>query len=370
MSTFKISCNRCSNSMEEFQAIAKTLHEYEKCVSQISSNISISGISGITLKTALNTSANNIGLCCTSLNNLSSIGLEVVSLYKLCENSILNAQIADFGASSIENKSNNAGTDVFGEKNSYIYRNENNQKLVFHEGEAKQPEWEPYKQYDMDFTYNPNAKASFSDYANWLKWGTFLNGGTVLDSDELQDALKCYAHYRYGNGEDLEIDYEKAYREDAAIRSAVDGYVYDTQLAVEEMIRQGKRPPFQITSELMPVGNPHYPQTENWQKTIGAHQVWISADVSVNDNGEIVMNTTIHEIDRYNFNAGAQDIATGAKDYENGRFEELGWAKSFNTKGSMNMNVTWRPGEAVEKPTVTSKGRGSGRENVRNQRTN
>lgn len=36
------------------------------------------------------------------------------------------------------------------------------------------------------------------------------------------------------------------------------------------------------------------------------------------------MNTTVHHIDRYNFNNGMKDVASGAPDNENGRFEQLG----------------------------------------------
>ena len=37
---------------------------------------------------------------------------------------------------------------------------------------------------------------------------------------------------------------------------------------VEEIINSGQQPPFSITSELMPMGEEYYPETENWQKAI------------------------------------------------------------------------------------------------------
>jgi hypothetical protein len=43
-----------------------------------------------------------------------------------------------------------------------------------------------------------------------------------------------------------------------------------------------------------------------------------------------------------NFNNGSQDIGSRAKDRENGRFEELGWARSFETYGYVHMDVTWK----------------------------
>lgn len=39
--------------------------------------------------------------------------------------------------------------------------------------------------------------------------------------------------------------------------------------------------------------------------------------------------------DRYNFNPHQHDVATGAPDNDNGRFTEIGWAKPFDTHGSL-----------------------------------
>lgn len=373
MSIFNINCNECSQAMNGFRTLAGTMNSYSDQIREIRNKLSISGSAAISLERSLSFNVEQIETVSATLEKLSNTGNDIVYLYADCDqrvedissqDSIASAGASDAASPEVMGATKSAADDVFGEDNKFKYENDQGRKLVYHEGEPKQPEWEPYKQYDNDYPYDPDAKAEFSDYANWVKWGAMLNGGTAIKNDELEDALKCYAHYRYGDGDDLEIDYAKAYREDSAIRSAVDGYVYDTQLAVEDMIRQGKQPPFQITSELMPVGYPNYPVTENWQKAIGAHHIWISADVSMNADGEIVMKTTIHEIDRYNFNAGSADITTGAKDDENGRFERLGWAHSFTTKGSMDMDVQWKPSEATKKPSVPSEGRGSGRNNV------
>jgi hypothetical protein len=83
--------------------------------------------------------------------------------------------------------------------------------------------------------------------------------------------------------------------------------------------------------------------SENWQKTIGAHNIWGSAFIEV-INGIFTMTITIHEVDRYNFNKGMFDIASGEPDDENGRFAVLGWAKSFITKGELVVTVTWKQG--------------------------
>jgi hypothetical protein len=66
------------------------------------------------------------------------------------------------------------------------------------------------------------------------------------------------------------------------------------------------------------------------------------------------MEVTVHAEDRYNFNRGDEDIATKAPDDENGRFAELGWAKSFDVNGSVTRTVTWELGS--DKPPVVSGG--------------
>lgn len=69
-----------------------------------------------------------------------------------------------------------------------------------------------------------------------------------------------------------------------------------------------------------------YPATYNWQKAIGGHIIWLSAEVTVQQSGIAASRVTIfsvqlifHAEDRYNFRPGQADIATGTPDSENGR---------------------------------------------------
>ncbi|RAX19723.1 hypothetical protein DRB06_11670 [Actinomyces sp. Z5] len=57
------------------------------------------------------------------------------------------------------------------------------------------------------------------------------------------------------------------------------------------------------------------------------------------------MTTTITAKDHWNFDEGKADKATGTPDSENGRFEELGWARSFDTSGTVTRTVSWKVGE-------------------------
>jgi hypothetical protein len=88
-----------------------------------------------------------------------------------------------------------------------------------------------------------------------------------------------------------------------------------------------------------------YPETENWQKAIGAANFYYKADVSayLNLNGTVTykMKLTIFGEDLYNFNPGQADIASGTPDAVNGRFEVVGYAKQFMQYGSYSTDISW-----------------------------
>jgi hypothetical protein len=98
-----------------------------------------------------------------------------------------------------------------------------------------------------------------------------------------------------------------------------------------------------------------YSKTENWQKAIGAFNVYYKADLSAkgNEDGSLTytLNMTIHAEDLYNFNPEQADIATGTPDDENGRFEIIGWAKEFMQSGAAKLTkpIIWTTQPAEKK---------------------
>ena len=90
-----------------------------------------------------------------------------------------------------------------------------------------------------------------------------------------------------------------------------------------------------------------YPATENWQKAIGGHVIWLSGDVSVTDRkGEtwLALDMVLHAEDRYNFNPDSNDIATGISDNANGVFEITGLAKQFTQTAELQRQIEWKYG--------------------------
>jgi len=208
-------------------------------------------------------------------------------------------------------------------------------------GEAK----EPAMSFDDDYVYDPNASSNAGDYWNWTFWSLKAYAAQLLRSD-LTNALEAYLHYRNGNGADLTVNYTKAYGEDDNIRSGVNRDVAEAQMDIERLW-DGKSKTFNVTGQAVRLGNP---STENWQKTVGQHWIWGHGVVETcvdGDPNKFAMTITIHAKDRYNFNRGANDIATGTPDDINGRFAVLGWAHSFITNGTVVRRVTWTKGDVA-----------------------
>jgi hypothetical protein len=89
-----------------------------------------------------------------------------------------------------------------------------------------------------------------------------------------------------------------------------------------------------------------YPATENWQKAIGGHALWVSAEATVDSNPATGRRTveiavTLRAEDMYNFNPGGADIASSTSDAENGRFEIVGLGTEFLQTGTVTRKVTF-----------------------------
>ena len=189
-------------------------------------------------------------------------------------------------------------------------------------------------------------------------WELKLTGAEKLRPD-LEDATTAYRHFLGGTGTDLSVNYEAFLTLDDAGKAVLKSAIEDTvasAIAIHDA-KLGPTPPsaaredtFNITSEAISVGARDsrypYPKTENWQKAIGAHFIWMEAAVKVridpvakkrNFEAKMIM----HVEDMYNFNPGAKDIATGTPDAENGRFEVTGLAREFLSKADVSRTITF-----------------------------
>lgn len=220
--------------------------------------------------------------------------------------------------------------------------------------------------------YRPR-KPEPSDYFNYSMWKTALEVAEGVQKvpyaphNDLTDALSAYRHFLAGSGKSRVFSYERYVIMDPSGKRTLENAIIDAQEGAEFLYREhfkGRSAKFQMTSTAISAGNHAndafpYPATENWQKAIGAHVFWISADVSValSDKTYFKMKTIIHAEDRYNFNPENKDIETGIPDEANGLFEVTGLAKQYDNLASLTREVEWIEGDAYSKASQARGGR-------------
>lgn len=245
------------------------------------------------------------------------------------------------------------------------------------------PPTRPPIQHDNGFLQNPNdptdrchdasipmptVEPTLSDRLSLAEWGLKLEAAEAIQGvpgvphNNIPDGLAAYRHFLEGGGADRTFSYERFVQGDAAGGITLNSATRDTQIGAQALYQQmvsrdpglaGRGVSFEITGGAVGVGSSPefpYPETEDWQKAIGAHQIWTSATVTVTPGanpGEpptFAMTITVHAEDRYNFNPGAADIATGTPDAANGRFEQTGLAHQYTNSGSLEREVSWSQG--------------------------
>jgi hypothetical protein len=200
-----------------------------------------------------------------------------------------------------------------------------------------------------------------ADRLQFAKWVGMLEGSEALcngptaklmpqcHGEDLADANAAYRHFLFGEGKDRTINYERFLQDDASGKMVLPSLINDFELYVSIIGKD--RTKFSVTSGVFHVGGSGgiapYPATSNWQKAIGAHELWVSANVTAScTEGKIYFDAdmTIHMEDRYNFNPGAADVATGIPDADNGRFEITGLAKQYTNYGTVTRHIRWADG--------------------------
>jgi hypothetical protein len=216
-------------------------------------------------------------------------------------------------------------------------------------------------------TFLPQAPTA-SDRLALAEWRAKLEAAEAFRPD-LADATAAYRHFLYGLGKDRSFSYERYVHNDSSGKQALQSILDDLKYQVEVIGHNRDR--FQVTSDAYAIGGPDpafpYPATENWQKAIGAHYAWVSAEVAVHTDPDDLRDVfeatvTIHAEDKYNFNPGAQDIATGIPDSANGRFEITGLAHQYTNYATLVRHVIWKEGDGS--PAQTNGG-SSSREDTR-----
>jgi hypothetical protein len=189
----------------------------------------------------------------------------------------------------------------------------------------------------------------------------FLLGNSIQRRPELKDANDAYKHFLVdNNGAQFTVRYDGFLKEDTNGQTVLKSAIDDTRTGVLDVFDKKfpnpatvpGRESLQVTSTPVTVGRvvPElrypYPDSENWQKAIGGHSLWLSATALIDSNPVIKARTvaitmTLHAEDMYNFNPNDADIATNVRDSENGRFEIVGLGTEFLQIGTATRTIAF-----------------------------
>lgn len=218
--------------------------------------------------------------------------------------------------------------------------------------------------------YDSEVRKAFgADYVSELPLPSFV--GRL----SLERGIEAYRHFLTGEGQPRTFDYESYLHDDESGRAAFAGATALAQRGADgtyqwmldrALVKPGEPVTFTITSDPYPVGPPNpedhpisypYPASEDWQKTIGAHQMWTVTEVTYTPDSDGVVQVdatmTLHAEDRYNFNPGQHDIGTGEDDSVRGVLEESGLAHQYDHSGTAIHTTTWTQG-APNAPIASS----------------
>ncbi len=186
---------------------------------------------------------------------------------------------------------------------------------------------------------------TIGDFLAFQKWSAKLAAAELVRPD-LIDGTKTYRHFLTASGTDFSFNYEKFVSNDGAGKFVVESAIEDAVAAAIELNDLTGLDSFLMQTNAIGVGGANgrypYPGTENWQKAIGAHVIWLEVKVTVQKSSTVrqfTLTIKLNAEDRYNFNPDAKDIATQTPDAENGRFEITGLGKEFDSKGSLKRKV-------------------------------
>lgn len=151
----------------------------------------------------------------------------------------------------------------------------------------------PEIRHDNGFGQFPRRNPTSADRRRYAKWqgrlelAEAIQGVPGAPKNDIPDALAAYRHFLQGRGAARTFSYERYVANDASGRTTLQSAILEA-MAAAYTLHASAAPTggtFSFTGSAIPRGGTNgsfpYPATENWQKAIGAHSIWISGDVTV-----------------------------------------------------------------------------------------
>ncbi|MCF6282589.1 MAG: hypothetical protein L3J28_10365 [Candidatus Polarisedimenticolaceae bacterium] len=163
-------------------------------------------------------------------------------------------------------------------------------------GKAKKPKINHDNGFLDKFAIRAPTNGEKIDYAIWyakLEAAEAIQNIPFMPKNDIPDALAAYRHFLKGSGNRRWFSYERYVANDPGgkitlkniINDAAEGAIY---LYRSKLTRAGLPFDFQMTGSALTANEGSvyfpYPATENWQKAIGGHNLWVSADIHVEKN--------------------------------------------------------------------------------------
>ena len=240
-------------------------------------------------------------------------------------------------------KHNNGFLNSFNHSSySYCYQNPVN----YYDPNGKQVHFakKPAFTYDSGFSQFPKEDSTWKDRLNYALW--HKKGEAAVATYFLFEGGLAYLHYLGGSGKEHTFDLDDYLSDDKSGVQLKANIIQIAKANAQKVLPDGGSEAYYSQGFQAAFGGDFpYPESENWQKAIGAFNVYYKSEVSAtkNKNGSVTykMLLTIYGEDKYNFNPGQSDIATGTSDNVNGRFEVVGLAKEFMQHGTYTEKIEW-----------------------------
>ena len=159
----------------------------------------------------------------------------------------------------------------------------------------------------------------------------------------MPDAANNLEHYITGNGETLEIDYNKMTKQSSSARGHMIDEINKAMEAGEALGEKDKK--INIVSINETGVGASYDST-NWTNAIGCYRTWGEGTVTQNGN-TYSMNFTLNLRDRYDFHPTKGLEGGIVTDKEMKKLNDYGYAKEYEIVGQRNFQITWEKGERL-----------------------
>ena len=184
-----------------------------------------------------------------------------------------------------------------------------------------------------DYYYNPSVKSTASDKLAWAAYKAAAYSAVL----PLPYGGKFFKHYLSNTGRSIRFDYSVAISNDESIRKTIKKELKILSTYIEMRKKE---------TDYEMIGDRYFMvscSSLDWKFALNVHYALICAQVEYNNKMDrYIVTVVITSYDLYNFSKTNRFMGVYVR--KPGRFETLGWAKSFYTYGVAIYRLNWARG--------------------------